>query len=374
MNTLRPHPTPHPTLHPTPPSTSHHTSHPFPTPEPHLDPTPSALSETLLQAQGYPRWVGDIGGTNARFAIVASPGASPTHVAQYPGAQFGSLEAAMATYLAEHPVAPAWAALGVATAVTGDHVRLTNSPWSFSIAGLKAALGLKRLLVINDFTALALSLPALGPHDVRPVGGGQALPGAPVALLGPGTGLGVSGLLPTPSGDALVPINGEGGHVTLSTADSFEAEVLCFLRQRFEHVSAERALSGPGLENLLQAVCAVHGWPPYEFSAAEITAKAMAQSSNSSGAGACLMAVELCCSLLGTVAGNLALTLGARGGVYIGGGIVPRLGAWIDHSPFRTRFEAKGRFNAYLREIPTFVIAPSNAPALMGAARALDLM
>ena len=337
-------------------------------------PTPYTVPEALLQAQGYPRWVGDIGGTNARFAIIESPGAAPTHIAHYSGAHFDSLEAAMAAYLAEHPVSPAWAALGVATAVTGDCVQLTNSPWSFSISALKTGLALKRLLVINDFTALALSLPALGASDLRRIGGGQAVEGAPVGLIGPGTGLGVSGLLPTPSGDGLIPIHGEGGHVTLSTGDSFEAEVLRCLRQRYEHVSSERALSGPGLENLLRAVCAVEDWPDYGFSASEITAKALAQSPDTTGAAACLLAVEVFCSLLGTVAGNLALTMGARGGVYIGGGIVPRLGAWFEHSPFRARFEAKGRFSAYLRQIPTFVISPSNAPALIGAGRALDLM
>jgi glucokinase len=191
------------------------------------------------------------------------------------------------------------------------------------------------------------------------VGGGSA------ALLGPGTGLGVSGLLPGPAG--WVPISGEGGHVTLGSADPFEAAVLAELAARFGHVSAERALSGPGLENLYRATCRVLGRPALELAAPAISAAALARQD-----AACEQTLALFCGLLGHVAGNLALTLGARGGVYIGGGIVPRLGEAFDRSPFRERFEAKGRFSAYLAAVPTWVLTADTSPALLGAARALD--
>jgi glucokinase len=175
----------------------------------------------------------------------------------------------------------------------------------------------------------------------------------------------VSGLLPA-AGGQLVAIGGEGGHVTLAAADAQEAAVLQVLQRRFGHASAERALSGPGLENLYLALAEAAGQPLPPRPAAEITREALAGTSRP-----CMQALEMFCSLLGSVAGNLALTLGARGGVFIGGGIVPRLGDWLDRSRFRERFESKGRFRAYLQAIPTFVVQAGDEAALLGAARAL---
>jgi len=245
-------------------------------------------------------------------------------------------------------------------------VRMTNHAWQFSIEVLRRALGLQRLLLINDFAALALALPLLRPDEVRAVGGGTAVAGAPVALIGPGTGLGVSGLLRGANGRDSV-VSGEGGHVTLAAADDEEAAVIDWLRRRFGHASAERALSGAGLQNLYLAWCALHGRPAEDWGAAQIGARALAR-----GDAACDAALELFLGLLGNVAGNLALTLGARGGVFIGGGIVPRWGTRIDGSKFRQRFEQKGRFADYLGRIPVQIIQPGGAPALRGAARALD--
>jgi glucokinase len=238
---------------------------------------------------------------------------------------------------------------------------MTNHPWAFSISQLQRELGLARLVVLNDFTALALSLPALGAAQSRQVGGGRAVAGAPLALLGPGTGLGVSGLL------GAVPISGEGGHVTLAAADAREAEVIELLRRRFGHASAERALSGPGLENLHEALTQLNGESRPAMSAAQIAAAADTDAH-------CAEVIELFFALLGNVAGNLALTLGARGGVYVGGGVVLHIGGRIDGSPFRERFEAKGRFRDYLAPIPTLVITATESPALIGAARALDAL
>lgn len=315
----------------------------------------------------YPRLLGDIGGTNARFALQAHPAAEPSHVATLACAQFPGLEDAIEHYLQQQGSQPRWAAVGIANPVVGDRVRMTNHHWSFSIEALRQRFGWERFTVINDFTALALSLPALAAADLHQVGGGAAVPGAAVGLIGPGTGLGVSGLLWPDEGGRPVPINGEGGHVTLAPIDAAESAVLAVLRRRFGHVSAERAVSGPGLVNTYQALCEIGGVPALELDASGVSSRALAGTDPT-----CRQALDMFCSFLGNLAGNLAVTLGARGGVYIGGGIVPRLGGMFVTSPFRQRFEAKGRFQGYLEPIPVFVIQATVSPALLGAARALQ--
>lgn len=322
----------------------------------------------LQQVDTYPRLVGDIGGTNARFAWIEAADAPLARIDTLPGADYPTLADAIRHYLEKSGVkAPRWCAIGIANPVVGDQVKMTNHHWSFSISQMQRDLRLDRFLVINDFTALALSLPALAPDEVRQVGGGAAVPGAPLALLGPGTGLGVSGLLPAGSGHRAIPINGEGGHVTLAAADDREEQVVASLRRRFGHASAERALSGPGIENLHHALCEIAGDAPQGLTAAQITERAMARSD-----ARCVEVMDLFFSLLGTVSGNLALSLGSLGGLYIGGGIVPRLGDEIDRSRFRQSFESKGRFRRYLEQIPTFVVQAKISPALIGAARALE--
>jgi len=316
----------------------------------------------------YPRLLGDIGGTNARFAWQATAGTALIDIATYPGSAYPSLLDAMQHYLREHgKPAPRWCAIGIANPVVGDEVKMTNRDWSFSISAVKTSLGVDRFLVINDFTALALALPALVPAELMQVGGGAAVAGAPIALLGPGTGLGVSGLLPAPKGGGLVSLNGEGGHVTLAPTNDAEEAVVRELRRRFGHASAERALSGPGLVNLYQALCTLDAMEPKAQTAAEVTAWAAAGTD-----ARCVRAEAIFFSLLGNVAGNLALSLGARGGVYIGGGIVPRMGARILSSALRDSFESKGRFRPYLASIPVYVVHATVPPALVGATRALD--
>jgi glucokinase len=314
-----------------------------------------------------PRLLGDIGATNARFALLWPGQDMPSHLGVLQCRDHPTLLDAMRSYLAQHaPAAPRECAFGIATAVLGDRVSMTNHAWSFSIRQLKADLGLERLLVINDFTALALALPLLKAGDLHGVGGGQARPGAPRALLGPGSGLGVSGLIP--HGAAHVPLVGEGGHVTLSPADDAEAAVIARLRDRFGHASAERALSGPGLVNLYDACCAIAGVAPRALEPGQVSDAALQGTDPM-----CRRAVDMFFALLGTLAGNLTLTLGALGGVYIGGGIVPRLLPLMETSPFRARFEAKGRYVNLMRGVPTWVITSEFPPALLGAARALDI-
>lgn len=318
--------------------------------------------------QGYPRLLGDIGGTNVRWAWQESAHAALEDVSVQPCEASASLQDSAVHYLAAHDRShPRWAGMGVATTVIGDDVRFTNNSWQFSISGFQKALSLERCLVINDFTALALSLPVLKPKDVRAVGTGSAVAGSTIALLGPGTGLGVSGLVPDAAGH-FTALGGEGGHVTLAATDDIQANLLGILRSKFQHVSAERVLSGAGLVNLYQAVCTMQGCVVRDLQPADVTDGAVAGTD-----AQCALAVRHFTQFLGNVAGNLALTLGSKGGVYIGGGIVPRLGVAFDDALFRQSFEDKGRYRDMLAAMPVWVITASN-PALLGASRALDTL
>lgn len=311
-----------------------------------------------------PVLVADIGGTNARFGLMGETGVD--HSAILACADFPTLEAAARTYLERaRPARPLrQGALAIAGPVTGDHVVMTNHVWSFSIRATRGALGLERLEVINDFTAVALAVPRLGAADRVQIGGGTPESGRVIGVIGPGSGLGVSGLVPGPGG--WVALSGEGGHVTMPAATERESAVLDRLRRQFEHVSAERVISGPGLVNLHEALCALSGRDPQALSPAAITAAAL-----SDGDPLCVEAVALFCAMLGTVAGNLALTLGARGGIYIAGGIVPQLGDFLARSAFRERFVGKGRLRSYLDPIPTCVITHA-LPAFLGLRAVLD--
>ena len=320
-----------------------------------------------MTPSSFPRLLGDIGGTHARFAWLEAADRPLTRIHTYRCAEHPSLGDAISRYLQdqERPT-PAACALGVANPVSGDEVRMTNHHWAFSISGLRQQLALPRLTVVNDFTALALSLPSLRPQDLRPLGGGRAVPGGPLALIGAGTGLGVSGLFTTADGRHH-PVAGEGGHATLAAMDEEEADILALLRQSFGHVSAERALSGPGLVNLYQAAAQRAGCAPEPLSPDQVLARAR-EARDPHG----LTAIDLFCRFLGSTAGNLALTLGASGGVYIGGGVAPRLWPELQASRFRERFEGKGRLRDYLAAIPCHLIDTEVSPALLGASSALD--
>lgn len=316
------------------------------------------------------RLLADIGGTNIRLAWQAAPHGPLHDTRVLPCAQYPTVDAALQAYLHDVGIAtPREAAFGIANPVTGDAIRMTNHSWSFSQRAVREAFGFERLVVINDFTALALALPLLTPDLLRPVGGGEAVPGAAIALVGPGTGLGVSGLVFPPGSSAGVPLSGEGGHVTLAAQTQREFDVLAILQERYGHVSAERAVCGAGLVDLYHALRRLAQRGGKEVSSAAQVTELALQANDALA----LEALDLFCGFLGSVAGNLALTLGARGGVYLGGGIVPRLGTWFDQSSFRTRFEAKGRFQPYLAGIPVWVIDPGATPALYGASRALDI-
>lgn len=333
------------------------------------------MSHPLLQVSAglaRPWLVADIGGTNARFGWVAEGSQRVDHVTTLPVAAHQSPAAAARAYLAALAsqmgaayTPPRAAALAVATAVSSDLVSMTNSGWSFSRQALRTELALDALLVLNDFEALALSLPRLGPDQLRPIG--PACPGAPasvMAVIGPGTGLGVAGIVPAGGGWAAIP--GEGGHASLAPVDDFESQLLAAARHEFPHVSAERFLSGIGLPVLHRAVAQVLGVTSAGLSAEEVVERGLARTD-----AVCDRTLDAFCALLGGFAGSTALVLGARGGVFIGGGIVPRLGERFFTSAFRERFEAKGRFQDYLRAIPTALITDTLV-ALTGASFALE--
>lgn len=295
----------------------------------------------------------DIGGTNTRCALGDDDG-EIRELRLFANREFAGVGAVLGEYLKAiaHRGPIRRAVLGLAAPIRGDRVEMMNIAWAFSAAQLRRDLNLDHLLLLNDFAALAWALPTLGPQDLVPVGGGTALDGYPKVVLGPGTGTGVAALIPVGSGWQAVP--GEGGHVTLAAQDEQEEAIIRQARARYGHCSAERLLSGPGL-GFLHA--ALHGGPQPD--AAEVGRRALA------GDGDAIATFERFYRLLGSVAGNFALTLGAFGGVYIGGGIVPRYLDLLHRSAFRECFEAKGRYRAYLRGIPTLVITAPN-PALRG--------
>lgn len=318
---------------------------------------------TLLS---YPRLVADIGGTNARFGLQMAAGAPISHIDRLACADHATPDDAVAHYLKQVQITPAQACLAVATAINPGEVTFTNSPWRFTPALMQARFGWQRLRVINDFTALALGVTQLPPHELTRVGPEVTAQAGAIAVIGPGTGLGVSGLVPCGNGH-WHPLQGEGGHVTLAAGDALEASVIEHLRSQWPHISAERLLCGTGLRTLHEALAAVAGRPNPSLSPEQI----MALGCNGEDAH-CEATLHRFCGLLGSVAGNLALTLGAVGGVYLGGGLLPRMGALVHRSPLRTRFEAKGRFDGYLSRIPMWIIKDSAAAALAGAALALE--
>ena len=316
-----------------------------------------------MSVHDRPRLLADIGGTYARFALESAPGQFE-HQASLRCADHADFHAAVSAYLATLPTAHIdHAAVAIANPVEGDQVRMTNYHWQFSIEQMRERLGLQTLVVVNDFTALALALPRLRASQRRQVGGGSPVARSVVGLIGAGSGLGVSGLIPAE--DGWVALGTEGGHTSFSPRDERELDILRYAMTQYSHVSFERLVSGPGLELTYRALLHRAGHSVQALPAPEITRLALQGSD-----AVCAEALEAFCAMLGTAASNLAVTQGAMGGVFIGGGIVPRLGAWFDRSPFRARFEDKGRFSEYLRAIPTYVITAEHA-TLDGASAVL---
>jgi glucokinase len=301
--------------------------------------------------------VGDIGATNARFALLSN--GNLKEINSFEVAKFGQFADVLAMFIKEHcrDIPINRALLAIAGPVKDGQVVLTNSSWVVDVGQLQTAFGLQ-VRIVNDFEAVAYSLPSLTSTDLTGIGGGRPEAGAPMAVLGPGSGLGVACLIDRP--EKGVVIASEGGHATLAGTCEQEDRIVDHLRKRFGHVSAERAISGSGLENIYQAMAALEGLDIPPRNATEITRTAVNGESQLAR-----RSLQIFCAFLGSFAGNVALTFGARGGVYIAGGISPRILDFLVQSEFRIRFEAKGRFREYLAAIPSYVITHP-AAALIG--------
>lgn len=310
--------------------------------------------------------VADIGGTNSRFALCEAGSLALHEARKYPNANFASLQDAIAHYFADVNAKADAACLAVAGPAHGEKIALTNIDWTFEKRALAKDFAWQHLIVTNDFTALAMAVPTLdaGSYDV--VGGGQALAGYPVAIVGPGTGLGVSALLPQRSGDGWLAIQGEGGNAAFAPENDLELELFRLAKREKEFVRTEDFISGNGLSYLHDLLLEIDGKPRAGVAAKDITWRA-----KSGGDSPCARSVDVFCGLLGSFAGNMALTFGALGGVYIGGGMVPQLEHVFVQSSFRERFEAKGRFKDYVSAIATRALHAHSRYALMGAAAIL---
>lgn len=309
--------------------------------------------------------VADIGGTNARFALVENSSTELIEPGDLVCADYPTIDDAIESYLDKLSIVKLKrAVISVACPIVGDKLKLTNHGWRFSVSEIRSRLGLESLKMLNDFTALALALPFFADDECLQIGSGEKCTGYAKAVIGPGTGLGVSGLVP--SGEFWIPLESEGGHVTYGPVTEREAEIIQLILQQRSHISAETLVSGSGLSLIYEVITGLETGVARKVQPAEVTEWATN--------GQCAIAVEtlsIFCEILGTVAGNLALTLGARGGVYLGGGILPQIADFFAESNFRERFEQGGRFSIYLAQIPTFLIQ-AQYPALIGALVALS--
>lgn len=311
--------------------------------------------------------IGDIGGTNARFALVRPNSVRLEQIRVLPVREHENLDAAAHHYLREIQLEVAdisAACFAFAGPVHLEHIKLTNSHWAFSKDQMREQLGVETLKLVNDFTAMALSIPYLAKENLVQVGGGPVQDSLPKLAIGPGTGLGTAGLVRASCG--WIPLAAEGGHVDFAATTPLEIQILQKLTERFGRVSVERILSGQGLVNLYQCHCELQGQAPIHCLPKEITGAALSGQDPMAAA-----TLGHFCEILGRVAGNATLTLGALGGVYIVGGIIPRFVEFFRQSGFRAAFEDKGRMKVLMEQIPVQVVVEPH-PGLIGAAAALS--
>lgn len=310
--------------------------------------------------------MGDVGGTHARFAVVDASGALPWSIRERQDLAdlFPTFIDALKSYFERSPgrSKPRVAAIAVAGPVNGGAARFTNRGWEISERDL-LAFGFRQAVLVNDFEVLAFAAEVLGEADLSLIGPDLPAPArGTISIVGPGTGFGVACL--ARQGTRYVPMATEGGHIGFAPADEMELAVLQSMwKETNERVSVERILSGSGLENLHRTLERLAGREPKRLSAAEISTRAMQDEPG------CRAALTVFCSVFGAVAGDLALAHGARGGVYIAGGIAQKIQGFLAASPFRRRFEDKGRLSPFVRAIPTKLIVNPDV-AMIGAARA----
>jgi len=308
--------------------------------------------------------IGDIGGTNARFALAdpKQPGFTRERTLQC--AEYASADDAIKAYLKDIGAkAPDVICLAAAGPIVEQRVRFTNNPWTIASSELARHFDIERVRLLNDFEAIAYSIPFLGEQDCLPFGLPESAPlhaeHYTVGIVGPGTGLGAVGL--RKHGDLLIPIAGEASHSGFAPETQVQIDMLSVLRERYDRVSSERFVSGPGIENIYWALCRIHGEQRPQLKAAEIFAKAADRSDTRAAE-----AVQMFFEILGQVAGDYALSLGAKDGIFIAGGIVRRYPDLLENSRFRSGFEAKGRHRSLMEKIPTRLVLHEQ-PGLLGA-------
>ncbi|MCC4291881.1 glucokinase [Vreelandella aquamarina] len=313
-----------------------------------------------------PALIGDIGGTNARLALVTPGEVTPHDILNLPCADYPGVIEAIQDYLARVGAtgenAPKEACLAFACPVHAERVKMTNNHWDFMKSDVQQALNLSLFKVINDFTAQALGVPHVGEDNLVEVQPGEAQSHSTRLVIGPGTGLGVAGVFP--GQHAWIPLPTEGGHVTFAPTDTTERALLDVFLQRHQRVSVERILCGQGLLELYQAHCTLEGQTPRCETPAEVT-----QAANQGDALATATLLRFL-KILGDVCGDATLTMGARGGVYLCGGILPRLLDWLPKCELRASFVNKGRMGAYNADIPVWIVTHPWT-GLLGAAEAL---
>ncbi|OUL58847.1 glucokinase [Pseudoalteromonas ulvae] len=313
--------------------------------------------------------VADVGGTNARFALVtdfdvASLQFTIAHAQTFVSAEFTSLESVLSAYIATLPFSqPTRAALAVAGPMKGQEVNLTNLGWRFTLNALKTEFNFQELKVINDFAAFAYAAPYLKTDQNLPIKHGTAETYSNIAVMGPGTGFGAAALVFNDHQQSVLSC--EAGHITLAAVNEFERQLISLIAQEVKHVSVETVFSGSGLERLYRAVATVKQQPVEDYSAARISELALLGQCD-----ICQQTLAQFCDWIGSVAGDLALTFGARGGVFIGGGILPRMQDVLLQSQFADRFMQKGIMSHYVADIPVTLVTQDNIP-FIGAAASL---
>lgn len=315
--------------------------------------------------------IGDIGGTNARFALAKRRQRGFVLERTVRCDEYRTAYDAIAAYLADIGSTSLEAiCLAAAGPVVGDCIDLTNNHWELDALELQSRFAPRSVQLLNDFEAVACSIPALGGNDSLEIGGPARMELGDkdfvIGVIGPGTGLGTAGLLRR--GRMIYPLVSETGHTDFAPQTKLQRDVAALLRRKFPRVSVERLVSGGGLENLYEAVCRLRAETPSELSAADVFAHAENQDESAE------VAVQLFFEVLGQVAGNLALTLGAFDGVFVAGGIAQRYPELLAASQFRTAFERRDTYGALMASIPTRLITFAE-PGLLGASeRARQMM
>ncbi len=298
----------------------------------------------------FPVLVGDIGGTNARFAILLDSYAEPKQFPILQTADYATIDEAIQTAVLDHTsIQPRSAVLAIAGPVDGDEVGLTNCHWVLKPKQMMETLGLEDITILNDFEAQALAVTSLESEYLEKIGGGESEPNGSRVVLGPGTGLGVAGLIRTRQ--TWVPVPGEGGHVDFGPRTARDLQIFPHLERIGGRISAEQVLCGRGLQNIYRAVCKADGVQPALTTPAEITGAALDGTSAQAKE-----TLQLFVVYLGRCAGDFALTFMAHGGIYLAGGIVQRILPALRDPSFREAFEDKAPHEEIMKTMPVYVI------------------